>query len=937
MKNTFILSLVSLFGILFTSNAQQFTNSRPKLHLNGEWSTPLGIAQLPGTTDENRLGTGATDTTVTYQLTRLYPYAGKVDYTKRINISKELADKQLVLVMERTKPSTLWIDGDSIGSYGHIYAPHKYLLPRLKAGEHEFKITIDNSETSVPKEIQGSHAWTDATQTNWNGILGDFYIEALPTTYIENIQIYPDVANKQATALLNVKSDKAGKASLTINGEAWNTDETSIVAPIKLTVNLKQGDNAIEVPINMGENPLLWSEFHPALYKMNFTINKGKVSDEASVNFGMRKFTTEGTQFVLNGNKIFLRGKHDSNVFPLTGYGPMDVESWRKVFRIAKQYGINHYRCHSFTPPRAALQAADIEGIYFQIELPLWGAIKKENTVLNDFMKREGDMMLNFMGNHPSFMALGLGNELDIVDADIVKDWLADFRKQDSRHLYNYGSNNNLGWKGPQEGEDFFVTCRVGGGDGYTTHVRSSFAYVDAEKGGILNNTRPSTKGDYSYAISKCPRPVVGHETCQFQIYPDYNQIAKYTGVLYPYNLEIFRDRLKENHLTDQAEAFQQATGHFSVECYKADMEYAFRTPGFGGFQLLDLQDFPGQGSALVGILDAFMDSKGIVEPDVFYGFNAPLIPLALFSDYCWNNNQTLDIEFAISNYLESNWSEPLQWTLTTDDGKWAKSGVLQTNVAQGDVTKIGSIDVTLLDITTPVRLTLNLVTGDYKNYYHLWVYPQTEEAVEDIYVATALDDNLKKQLADGASVLLIPNHADIEAQSVGGMFTPDYWNYAMFKTISENAGREVSPGTLSILTDPNHPLFQNFPTENHSNWQWWSITRNARPMILDGTAADYKPLVQVIDNIERNHKLGLLYEYKVGNGKLLVCMANLEAIADTPEGKQFSNAILQYIKSGAFNPKDNLTWEELVTLFTSNVSQREIEGVKNESDYDVK
>ena len=937
MKNTLILSLVSLFGILFTTNAQQFTSNRSKIELGGKWSTPLGVAVLPGTTDENRLGAGATDTTVTYQLTRLYPYAGKVDYTKQIIIPKEFANKQLVLVMERTKPSTLWIDGDSIGSYGHIYAPHKYLLSGLKAGKHEFKITVDNSETSVPKEIQGSHAWTDATQTNWNGILGDFYIEVLPTTYIEDVQIYPDVANKQATALLNVKSDKAGKASLTINGEAWNTDETSIVAPIKLTVELKQGDNTIKVPINMGDNPLLWSEFHPALYKMNFAISKGKVSDEASVNFGMREFTTQGTQFVLNGNKIFLRGKHDSNVFPLTGYGPMDVESWRKVFRIAKQYGINHYRCHSFTPPRAALEAADIEGIYFQIELPLWGAIKKENTVLNDFMKREGDMMLNFMGNHPSFMALGLGNELDIVDADIVKDWLADFRKQDSRHLYNYGSNNNLGWKGPQEGEDFFVTCRVGGGDGYTTHVRSSFAYVDADKGGILNNTRPSTKGDYSDAISKCPRPVVGHETCQFQIYPDYNQIAKYTGVLYPYNLEIFRDRLKENHLTDQAEVFQQATGRFSVECYKADMEYAFRTPGFGGFQMLDLQDFPGQGSALVGILDAFMDSKGIVEPDVFYGFNAPLIPLALFGDYCWNNNQTLDIEFAISNYLESNWAEPLQWTLTTDDGKWTKSGVLQANAPQGNVSKIGRIDVPLLDITTPARLTLNLATGDYKNYYHLWVYPQTEEAVEDIYVATSLDDNLKKQLADGASVLLIPNHADIEAQSVGGMFTPDYWNYAMFKTISENAGREVSPGTLSILTDPNHPLFQNFPTENHSNWQWWSINRNARPMILDATATDYKPLVQVIDNIERNHKLGLIYEYSVGNGKLLVCMANLEAIADTPEGKQFSNAILQYMKSAEFNPKHNLSWEELVTLFTTNVSQRAIEGVKNESDYDVK
>ena len=937
MKRTLLLSFISLFCILFSSNAQQFITSRKRISLAGQWETPLGIANLPGTTDENHLGSGIKDTTITYQLSRLYPYSGKLAYTKQIFIPDSLSNKPLVLVMERTKPSTLWIDGDSIGYFGHIYAPHRYMLPSLSKGKHDLKILIDNSDTSVPKEIQGSHAWTDATQTNWNGILGDFYIEALPSLYFDNIQIYPDVQNKQVKAYLTINSDQAIDAMLDIDGAAWNTTDVSIVEPLQVAIALKPGENKIEIPIYMGENPLLWSEFHPALYKMNFNLSSDNDEDKASVDFGMREFTTQGTQFVLNDNKIFLRGKHDSNVFPLTGYGPMDVASWRKVFQIAKKYGINHYRCHSFTPPRAALAAADIEGIYFQIELPLWGIIRNDNVVLNQFMKNEGDMILEYMGNHPSFMALGLGNELDIVDADIVKQWLNDFRSKDNRHLYNYGSNNNLGWKGPQDGEDFFVTCRVGGGDGYSTHVRSSFAYVDAEKGGILNNTRPSTMGNYSNAISLCDKPVVGHETCQFQIYPDYSQIKKYDGVLYPYNLQIFRERLKENNLTDQAHAFQEATGHFAVECYKADMEYAYRTPRFGGFQMLDLQDFPGQGTALVGILDAFMDSKGIVTPETFYGFNAPLIPLAIFSDYCWNNDQTLDIQFAISNYLESNWNEPLFWTLKADNGLWERSGELQVEVRQGDVTVIGKIDLSLIDIHEPTRLTLNLSTGNYHNYYHFWVYPKYDAVKEKIYVTSKIDAALEKKLKKGASVLLIPDHDDIVRQSVGGMFTPDYWNYAMFKSISENAGREVSPGTLSILTDSTHPLFNNFPTENHSDWQWWSISRNSRPMILNSTSPAYKPLIQVVDNIERNHKLGLLYEYAVGKGKVMVCTTNLEAIKDTPEGRQYQNAILQYMNSKDFNPANQILWDEFVVLFTTDIAQREIEGVKNESDYDVK
>ena len=936
MKNRILLTAALCMSMMAQITAQGYTSLREQIQLAGEWESSLGTCRLPGTTDENRLSERNRDTLVTYQLTRLYPYSGKVIYTREINIPESFRGKKLFLMMERTKPSTVWVDGDSIGSYGHLYAPHRYELPALAVGKHQLKIRIDNSPASVPKEIQGSHAWTDATQTNWNGILGEFYIEAVPVSYIQSVQVYPEVDKKQALVIVEVDADKDGKAILDVDGYAWNTSETHTLSPQQLAVRLKKGRNRIELPVNMGDKPLLWSEFHPALYKLNITLRAGKKRDSRMVDFGMRKFEVEGTQFVINGYKTFLRGKHDACVFPLTGYGPMDVASWQRVFRVAKQYGINHYRCHSFTPPRAALEAADIEGIYYQIELPLWGYIKRENTVLNDFLKREGDMLLEHFGNHPSFMMLGLGNELD-AEIDVVREWLDDFRNQDNRHLYCFGSNNNLGWKGPQDGEDFFVTCRVGGGDGYTTHVRTSFAYVDAEKGGILNNTRPATDKDYSGAIAHCPRPVVGHENCQFQIYPDYSQIEKYTGVLHPYNLEIFRDRLKENHLSSQAKTFHQATGHFSIECYKADMEYAFRTPGFGGFQLLDLQDYPGQGSALVGILDAFMDSKGIVAPETFYGFGAPLVPLALMKDHCWLNTQPLHIDVALSNYVEGDWNEPVRWSLVSDNGVWKRDGVLMASIPQGKVGKAGSIDLSLSGLKEAQRLTLTLTTGKYRNYYHLWVYPdETAESEGSVHVASFLNDDLRKRLESGASVLLIPDHDSIVAQSVGGMFTPDYWNYSMFKTISENAGKEVSPGTLSILTDPGHPLLKYFPTECHSDWQWWSITRNSRPMILNATRGEYRPLIQVVDNIERNHKLGLVFEFAVGKGKLLVCMIDLQAIAGTPEGNQFRTSLLRYMKSDAFHPTEQLAWKELDALFHTDINQRQIIGVKNESDYTV-
>lgn len=935
MKNPFFL--LAVFCLTFTSmlGAQPFVSHRQRLSLDGEWQTPLGICRLPGTTDENRLGKGKPDTTVTTQLTRLYPYSGSVVYSRTIDIPASFQGHSLLLVMERTKPSTLWLDGDSIGSRNHLYAPHQYMLPALKPGKHTLAIRIDNSPESVPQEIQGSHAWTDATQTNWNGILGQFYIETLPSASIRSLQVYPDIDRQQARVSIRLFSEKTTKGNLSIEGYAWNTPGSQTLEKQIRKVLLEKGENRIEICLPMGENPFLWSEFHPALYKLNVELTVGKERDNQTVDFGMRQFDTEGSQFVLNGCKTFLRGKHDACVFPLTGYAPMDVESWQKVFRIAKEYGINHYRCHSYTPPRAALEAADREGIYFQIELPLWGSIRRENTTLNTFLKREGDLILQQLGNHPSFMMLGLGNELN-GDISLMREWLDDFRRQDNRHLYCFGANNNLGWAGPQDGEDFFVTCRVGGGEGYATHVRTSFAYVDADKGGILNNTRPSTDKNYAGAIALCPRPVVGHETCQFQIYPDYAQIGKYTGVLYPYNLEIFRNRLEENHLSHQAGAFHQASGRFAALCYKADIEYALRTPGFGGFQMLDLQDYPGQGSALVGILDAFMDSKGIIEPTTFRGFCAPVVPLAEMREYCWRSSDTLTIDIALSNYEETGWSKPVEWQLIADKGNWQRRGVFQTTVGQGEVGAVGHIRENLSGIREATRLTLTLQTGLYHNAYSLWIYPNEEEEEGTILLASSLASSLEKQLDEGASVLLIPDHAAIERQSVGGLFTPDYWNYAMFKTISENAKAEVSPGTLSILTDATHPLFTYFPTDNHSNWQWWSITRHSRPLILNATAATYRPLIQVIDNIERNHKLGLVFEFAVGKGKVLVCMCDLEAINDTPEGKQFRTALLKYMKSGHFQPAHSLSWKDFSALFHTNIRQKDIQGVKNESDYTV-
>lgn len=934
-----LISLVIFLLVTSCSDKKPTFDQREFITLSGKWQCDLGEINLPGTVDESRLAPQTTDTLNTGQLTRLNPFVGKIKYKREVEIPASSAYKEWRLIMERTKPSTVWIDGDSIGSSTLILSPQLYNLGKLTEGKHIITIEIDNSPSSVPQGIHGSHAWTDATQTNWNGIIGKFGLEANDGILISDLQVYPDISSKTIPVVARIKSSVSGAAKITVKGYVWNTDEDVTIPEQIVDIRLEEGQDTYLFEINTGDKQMLWSEFDPALYKVNFEIESQNIKDTYTIDFGIRDFSTEGTQFTINSLKTFLRGKHDACVFPLTGYPPMDKAEWKKQMRIAKEYGLNHYRFHSWTPPQAAFDAANEEGIYMQAELPYWGTMDTANIELNKFLINEGEHILSSYGNNPSFVMMALGNELG-GDIEVMRNMITDFRKIDKRRLYAFGANNMLGTAGQQEGEDFFVTCRVGGqvgSDDYSQHTRATFSFADAKDGGYMNGVYPSTYLTFEKAVADCSVPIISHENGQFQVYPDYNEIKKYKGVLYPYNMEIFRNRLQENGLQDQAEAFHKATACFAALCYKADIEMCFRTQGFGGFQVLDLQDYPGQGSAYVGILDAFMDNKGGMEAEEFRGFCDEIVPMAIMPKYCWSNNEQFSAKIKVTNFSKESLSKTkVEWCLsTTKDKAIIAEGELSADIPQGTLTEAGQIETSLqkIDIATQLQLTLKL--GSHTNKYDIWVYPDIKEIKETNIAETTSLKQALDMLKAGKNVLYIPNHYEISKLSVGGLFTPDYWNYAMFKNISEWVKRDVSPGTLSILTNPSHPLFKEFPTEAHSNWQWWIISKNSRPFILDRTPKDYRPLIQVIDNIERNHKLGLLFEMQVGKGKLLVSTCNLEAIKDKPEGKQFKKAILDYMSSADFAPTNEYTEEDIKSLFSTSIKEKNIVGVKNITTYE--
>jgi len=954
-----ILRFFLLFGIIIqvSCNSHEFVSTRQTEDLSGTWhfamdSARVGVNEkwfattltdtvhLPGTMSENNKGIPNLNRDETMRLSREKMYEGWAWYQKKVTIDKSWDGKEIILTLERTKPTKVWVDEQLIGENSTILTPQKYNLTKaLTPGKHSITILVNNGEGSVPNGIKGSHAWTEHTQTNWNGIIGQINLQAAAKNYIQAINVTPNIEKQEAITALSIFSNDSAAHDVKVKLSAWtwNTPEERNSPAKTYKVTLQPGLNRVVLKYPVSGDLQLWSEFSPALYKLSAELKTDKGSDNILASFGFRKFSTSGTQFTINGLTIFLRGEHNACVFPLTAQPPMDVEHWRKLFQTAKSYGINHYRFHSWTPPNAAFVAADIEGIYMQPELPYWGSLKENDTSgQNRFLVNEGENILEKYGNHASFVMFALGNELSGSLKQMQK-MVNHFRLLAPEKLYAFGSNNYLGTRGQAEGEDYFTTCRVGADTDttYSTHTRASFSFADAWDGGYINGRYPSTDLNYAGAISKCTVPVIGHEIGQYQVYPNFDEIKKYTGVLKPWNFEIFQQRLAASGMGDQDKDFFKASGALSALCYRADIEMALRTPGFGGFQLLDLQDFPGQGTALVGMLDAFMDSKGLITPKEFSHFCNEVVPLLIMKKYCWVNTEPFQAKIEVANYSDNELADQeLTWQLLNAKGEIIGNGSANKTVPQGKLFDFTTIQQSLAEIETPQKLTLqiDLEGTTYENNYPIWVYPENKNITvpNDIFIADNLNTQTMSRLKAGEKVLLFPDHKKYKAFTVGGLFTTDYWNYKMFKGISERLGKPVSPGTMGILTNPDLPLFKSFPTEFHSDWQWWPIVKKSRPFILDYAPGGYKPLVQVIDNIERNHKLGLVFEFKVGPGKLLVCMSNLKAIQDRPEARQFYKSVLKYMQSDDFQPKTEMTPQELNKLFTTVPAEQNIKTIGN-------
>lgn len=920
-----ISRLLIAWGIiaLFMSSCKQ---SMQEIDLSGEWEVTLdsldkGISErwyiesfsdrilLPGTLCDAGYGTPCTlepvmEKEIFLNLKRKFDYLGPAWYRKEISVPKEWKDKDVILTLERVIwNSQVWINGTQVEGFNEsLTTPHyfnlgKYLVP---GKNNVIAIRIDNRRQHDISIRSLAHAYTNDTQTMWNGILGKIALTAKDKVRIEELRLTPNIDNQTVNVTVEIGSNgtalTSGKLRLSVKDPKGNK------LPEK-EVEINSMETTFEYPV---ENAMLWDEFTPNIYEATATLEVGNMIDSRSETFGMRKLTNKEALLQINDRRLFLRGTLECCIFPLKGYPPMDNAGWEKVFNAARNYGLNHIRFHSWCPPEAAFDVADKMGFYLQIELPLWALNVGEDQKTVDFLYDEADRIMKEYGNHPSFCFWSLGNELQ-GDFSVMDKLLTTIKQEDKRHLYmtttftfepGHGS-----W--PESNDDFWVSQWTKNG-----WVRGQ---------GIFDDQPASFNKDFSTAIEGLPVPLITHEIGQYSVFPNLKEIDKYTDNLLPLNFKAVAKDLEKKGRLYLAEDNLMASGKLATILYKEEIERALKTPGFSGFQLLDLHDFPGQGTALVGIIDAFWESKGLITPEEFRQFCSPIVPLARFEKATYVNNETFEVQFEAANFSDKalNDVQP-EWILKDSKGSTIAEGILEKQeITIGNALKLGNVSIPLKPITKADRLTLSIQFAgtDYRNSWNIWVYPQEIPEVGSEIVYTRSFADAEKALNQGKKVLLNPAQEDING--LEGKFVQVFWSPVHFPN---------QPGTMGILCDPAHPALADFPTEMHSNWQWWDICKNATTMELDSLKNNMQPIIRMVDNFYKNRNLGLLFEAKVGNGKLLVCSSDLIKDLDSrPVSRQLRYSLLKYMENSAFHPEEELSFEQIKKIL-HNVNKKKEE-----------
>ena len=951
--------------------------------LHGTWTADIGDGksypiQLPGTLDENRIGhkdTGANQwhpdaalgnedkafqsDEIATRFTRHFTYEGEAKFTRCIDpetwnaIAGEIAaGKRVFLEAQRARVLRLLVDGKEVPDFvkPSVSTDHIFELTNIVNEKSELTLVSDNSYPGLPRNaIVYSSAATDETQTNWNGVLGYLRLRTEEQAFVGDIRVYP--VKNTVTVRMKLYTSHPYSGEICLHSDALKEDVKQYVStqsqfestqsqPASTpnqsvdTQNLLEDtqDTLTEVvfeKLPLKEDVQRWDLEEGNLYELSVSLTDGETK---AVTFGIRDFGDDGQgRLAINGRVFFLRSEANCAVFPETGHAPMTVEEWADILKRYRSYGVNCMRFHSHCPPEAAFTAADRMGMLMQPELSHWNPKDAfESECSYGYYRTELTQVLRMLANHPSFVMLAFGNELQAGEKghERMRELLQLARDIDPTRLYADASNCHYGEIGCEQASDFYSASNF-----HDRQLRGTYANMD----GYINSCYPSGKRNFDTAMEQVrkeyKKPVFGFEVGQFEVLPDFDEMEEFRGISDPANFRLIQKRVKEQGLEENWKRYVEATGEISRLAYREEVEAVMRTSEMSGISLLGLQDFPGQGTALVGMLNSHLQPKPFefAKPEHFRSFFRDQLPLVLLPKYTWENTEKLYASVQVANYGKEALCGQLEYELREqpEDGRGysfagcgdeavvaareavgqaacPKGTLGQVTCPAGALTEVGTVEISLdiLGISKPMRFNLVVRLGEASNLYPIWVYPKAApKCPEGIYETQHLDEKAKGILEAGGKVYLSPpSTKEALPSSIQSQFTTDFWSVGPF------AGQE---GGMGQLIDASHPVFDHFPTEFHTNWQWWPMA-GQRAVILPKSC---ETIITVMDSYAFLRPMAQLLECTCGKGRLMFSSLGLQDLQQYPEARALLGAIYRYMDSDRFLPKQEMEMEVFEAL----------------------
>ncbi len=837
---------------------------------------------LPGSACDNKIGnpppqyTGITKDNVRAPRER-YEYIGALWLQREIEIPEEWDGKCISLFLERVNiASDLWIDEEKIDrKIIELSAPHIYrLTKRIKSGSHTLTLRIDNRDLLNLADMSSGYSMD--TQGYWNGVIGKIELRCEEIYHLENIHVYPDESGIDVK--MSITSDIRSpheREHVKVEMSVTTPDGKKLAATCHDVVmfNSKQ---VVRFRYDI-ENPLLWDEFDQPLYMLNVRLIRENGGDEKSVRFGMRTIKIRNKEFNLNGRPIALRGTLDCAQFPLTGYPSMDVASWRRNFEIIKSYGLNHVRFHAWCPPECAFEAADEVGLYLLVEMPLWlnhdvcPLETGDDPIHKYYFANEALTISKTYGNHPSFILFSNGNE-NMGDFEMLEDITTQIKAYDKRRLYTLTSNF----------DHPVVPC-----EDYLSAFEAAGHRVRLQTMG--DEIAESSFIDYSKAVDDVDVPIVSFEVGQYCVYPDVDIIEKYNGNMKPVNFELIKNHMLEMGNYDKLRCYVHASGRLAAKMYKEDIEAAMRTKGFGGFELLSLCDYTGQSTATVGMLDIFYENKGFIEAEEFSSFCNSVVPL-FKSKRVYTNKEVLEGELDLYDYGK----EPIE------NPEFAVKIYNGDELFYETYTRGNRISVPLSEIEKSAVLRITAEVAGYKNEWKVFVMASREHE-NSIQIMEGNSPELASIIENGGKAIVTGKSLNNPTK---GTYLPVFWSPAYF-----SARR-----SCGMMINSKHAVFENFPTEDFSDFQWKNPIEKSVGAEILSFGADFAPIIETVPNFCDNTPRSPLFEAHVGKADILFCGFDLDATDDA--SRQLAESIIGYASSAGFAPKQTLDKDIFMSLF---------------------